>query len=110
MSRQKRSVSESVKRQVAANWGWKCAECKEMLESTYQIDHILPLWEGGSNEMSNLQALCAGDHARKTQLEANRRKNMRDKQRCYKGRPCVECLGCGVYFSPYFTHRCSNSS
>ncbi len=43
----------------AAGRGVVAAEC---------IDHIVPLRRGGSNDESNLQALCTSCHARKTVL------------------------------------------
>ena len=32
----------------------------------YQIDHIIELWEGGTDDESNLQALCLSCHRVKT--------------------------------------------
>jgi 5-methylcytosine-specific restriction protein A len=32
------------------------------------VDHVVPLRHGGSNDESNLQALCASCHSRKTVL------------------------------------------
>jgi len=34
-----------------------------------EVDHIVPLAQGGTNERSNLQPLCKSCHARKTALE-----------------------------------------
>lgn len=34
-----------------------------------EVDHIVPLSAGGTNEMSNLQPLCKACHSRKTALE-----------------------------------------
>ena len=64
-----RRVTESVKKRVAASQAWKCATCAKVLEATYQIDHCKPLWQGGTNEPDNLQALCPNCHAAKTQVE-----------------------------------------
>lgn len=38
-----------------------------------QVDHITPLWDGGTNNKSNLQVLCACCHATKTFAEARAR-------------------------------------
>ena len=50
----------------AAKQGWRCAVCRELLDETYEIDHIKALWRGGSNDISNLQALCKRDHVWKS--------------------------------------------
>jgi hypothetical protein len=44
---------------------WKCAQTGERCGSRFQlqIDHIQPVWAGGTNEIENLQALC-GVHNR----------------------------------------------
>ena len=47
----------------------KCACCKCKLEDKYHTDHIIPLANNGTNELSNLQALCVGCHMDKTHNE-----------------------------------------
>ena len=47
---------------------WKAAGWTPSLDQV-QIDHIKPLSQGGSNDPSNLQALCACCHAAKTAWE-----------------------------------------
>jgi 5-methylcytosine-specific restriction endonuclease McrA len=44
-----------------------CNGCFEILLSNHEIDHILPLHLGGSNDIKNLQALCPNCHRLKTQ-------------------------------------------
>lgn len=66
----KRSVPASLKKVVASEQKWNCAICLKILDYTYQIDHILPLSQGGDNRRSNLQALCPNCHAKKTYLES----------------------------------------
>ena len=65
-----RRVTERVKKIVAARQKWLCIACSNTLDATYQIDHVTPLWRGGTNDSDNLQALCPNCHAAKTQLEA----------------------------------------
>ena len=65
----KRSVSESKKRFVAARQNWICTKCNKMLTATYEIDHVIRLDRGGSNEVSNLEALCVMCHKSKTLME-----------------------------------------
>jgi 5-methylcytosine-specific restriction enzyme A len=35
-----------------------------------QVDHVVPVSQGGDDSLSNLVSTCATDHAAKTQLEA----------------------------------------
>lgn len=67
----KRNVSSLTKKMVASNQQWKCGSCNQTLDYTYEIDHHIPLFKGGSNELSNLIALCRNCHGKKTLLENN---------------------------------------
>ena len=62
----KRNVPAHVKKYVAASQGWKCKMCGLMLDANYEVDHIIPLCEGGTNKIDNLQALHAPCHSKKT--------------------------------------------
>lgn len=62
----KRAVSESMKKMVAAQQQWKCAICGRLLDETYEVDHIIPLYKGGTNDQSNLMALDPICHRKKT--------------------------------------------
>ncbi len=62
----KRNVSETLKKVVAANQQWRCGSCNRLLSASYEIDHYTPLAEGGSNEASNLVALCRECHGQKS--------------------------------------------
>ena len=65
----KRSVSESKKKFVAAEQGWKCGECKRQLPGWFEVDHKIRLEHGGSNAVDNLVALCRDCHGKKTAFE-----------------------------------------
>jgi hypothetical protein len=65
----KRNVTSLTKKMVASNQEWKCGTCSQMLDYTYEIDHHIPLFKGGSNDVSNLIALCRNCHGKKTLLE-----------------------------------------
>ena len=67
----KRNVSSLTKKMVASNQEWKCGSCSQILDYTYEIDHHIPLFKGGSNEISNLIALCRNCHGKKTLIENN---------------------------------------
>lgn len=62
----KRSVSEPKKKYVAASQDWKCHKCQSILSATYEVDHVVDLQYGGSNDVSNLVALCRNCHGEKT--------------------------------------------
>ena len=64
----KRSVSETKKKYVAAQQGWKCNMCSQQLTHTFQVDHKIDLQFGGTNDVSNLAALCNNCHANKTSM------------------------------------------
>ena len=65
----KRSVSNARKKFVAAKQKWRCNDCKQLLEAWYDVDHVLSLEHGGSNDIDNLVALCKNCHGRKTTIE-----------------------------------------
>ncbi len=65
----KRSVSETKKKFVAAEQGWKCEGCKQQLPAWFEVDHKMRLDQGGSNHVDNLVALCRDCHGRKTAFE-----------------------------------------
>lgn len=64
-----RCVSGTKKKWVAANQGWKCNMCQGQLNAWFEVDHIKRLADGGTNEVSNLVALCRDCHGEKTMLE-----------------------------------------
>lgn len=71
-----RKVSDSQKKRVAGRQRYTCAasvvnyKCplngQPFDESGYEIDHIRELRDGGSNDITNLQALCPMCHRVKT--------------------------------------------
>ena len=62
----KRSVSETKKKYVASNQHWKCNDCQNQLDHTFEVDHIKDLRFGGDNSIDNLVALCRNCHGKKT--------------------------------------------
>ena len=65
----KRSVSETKKKYVAAQQGWKCGHCNKQLPAWFEVDHKIRLEHGGSNHIDNLVALCRDCHGEKTAME-----------------------------------------
>lgn len=65
----RRNVSNLTKKKVASRQNWRCVGCQELLDYTYEIDHIQPLFQGGTNHEDNLQALCPHCHRVKSLSE-----------------------------------------
>jgi len=65
----KRSVSETKKKYVASMQDWKCKHCKKTLTAWFEVDHVKRLEHGGTNDVSNLVALCRECHGEKTAFE-----------------------------------------
>ena len=65
----KRSVSETKKKYVASIQDWKCAQCNNKLNHTFEVDHKIRLEHGGGNDVANLVALCRECHGQKTSME-----------------------------------------
>jgi len=58
----KRSLSESVKKQIAFAQQYKCKKCDVLLPSSYQIDHVIPHSVSNDDSEQNLMALCPNCH------------------------------------------------
>lgn len=69
---EKRNVSKARRVAVLERQGHVCkrANCDA---PAVDVDHIIPLWAGGSNRDDNLEGLCADHHGQKTRAEAKAR-------------------------------------
>jgi 5-methylcytosine-specific restriction protein A len=74
--------TDACKRRILDRQGWTCAvsgvEFRDGIKAEY--DHVTPLWLGGENRESNLQALTAKAHAAKTKAEATVRAKVHRNQ------------------------------
>ncbi|WP_144875401.1 HNH endonuclease [Hyella patelloides] len=53
-------IPQSVRKYVYQRDNYQCQSCgKTKQETKLNIDHIIPLATGGSNDISNLQTLCS---------------------------------------------------
>ena len=61
-------------KQVGARQHWRCAMCCELLQEDFEVDHIVPLHQGGSfdNDINALQALHKRCHLLKNSIEQRR--------------------------------------
>lgn len=83
--RLKRHQTKERAHYVSAEWktrrlsvlvrdAYTCRVCRRVLAGAdAQVDHIVPLEEGGTDALENLQTLCLSDHGRKTRGEQRRR-------------------------------------
>lgn len=64
-----------IRNRVFERDGWLCVCCAADGRTTVatEVDHILPLHKGGTDDLENLQALCGECHARKTARDMGRR-------------------------------------
>lgn len=53
----RQKITLELRRQVYSDDGWKCVYCSDT--RNLEIDHIVPLSKGGTEDRSNLQTLCA---------------------------------------------------
>ena len=74
----RKKFSIIIQKQVAANQKWLCVGLKcskkekmeeKLLPPTFEIDHKHGLQFGGTNDLTNLQALCPDCHRQKSQDE-----------------------------------------
>jgi hypothetical protein len=65
---QRREWTAGERRTILERQKCLCPGCGDKLDK-YEIDHINPLCRGGTNDVSNLQAICPPCHSGKTQIE-----------------------------------------
>lgn len=100
MKHKRKATSASVRLQIAWGQNWQCNSCRQVLHWTFEVDHVVALCAGGSNEFSNLQALC---------VKCHKMKSMRERG-CAPETTLIKthrtCQKCAVVYSLYFAHRC----
>lgn len=65
-SKNRKNINNMTKKIVASKQKWRCNICGNLLDASYEIDHINPLYKNGTNDINNLQALCRNCHGTKT--------------------------------------------
>ena len=64
------SVGTHKKKRVIERDGGACVRCQS--EHLLEVDHIIPVCEGGDNNEENLQTLCRRCHREKTKVDMSR--------------------------------------
>ena len=63
LATKRKSVSPLVSKQEAARQRFRCAICNRLFDDQlWDLDHIVPLFRGGSNHLSNIRAICRACH------------------------------------------------
>lgn len=65
--------------EILARDGWECQWCGSTED--LEVDHITPISEGGSHDLSNLQTLCAECHAKKHPIQTKLREGIQQNRR-----------------------------
>lgn len=62
-------LPKGIRHEVLKRDNFKCSECgKPKTDEPLEVDHILPISKGGTDEMSNLRALCKTCNREKSDL------------------------------------------
>ena len=60
------SIPPEVRNYIFQRDNYQCCSCgKTEKQTTLEVDHIIPITNGGSNDISNLQTLCRGCNQKK---------------------------------------------
>lgn len=74
----RKKINKELRNQIANKQQNKCGECKTALSSFFELDHIIGLQFGGTDEESNLNALCRECHGIKSITENQCRQQIKD--------------------------------
>ena len=67
-------ISPYMRNQIAHSQHWRCKICNRELDASFDLDHIIPLSQGGSDDKKNLQAICHSPcHIEKSAIESSHR-------------------------------------
>lgn len=81
-SRTSSTAWRTLKRKAIAVFGNECARCgADGRQVRLELDHVVPVAEGGEDTLENAQLLCDDCHKPKTQREAARGRARRKTRR-----------------------------
>jgi 5-methylcytosine-specific restriction enzyme A len=73
----RKGISKIQRARVILAWHGRCAKCCKPLDIRTDIDHIVPVWLGGTNEDDNLRPLHVRCHADRTKIDARDRAHVK---------------------------------
>lgn len=83
----RKKINKDTRQRIAEEQKNRCGDCKLALTPYFELDHIIGLQFGGTDEESNLLALCRECHAKKSITENQCRKQIQDSiQTILKGK------------------------
>lgn len=62
----RRKLTKAEKVKIAASQRWRCMRCEELLDETFEVDHVEMHALRGDDSRANTQALCPACHRKKT--------------------------------------------
>jgi 5-methylcytosine-specific restriction protein A len=74
-TRPRRRLLPTERHAIALLFEHRCAACRALLPVGWNIDHRIPLADGGPDDASNMQPLCPHCHTLKTAHENSRRRS-----------------------------------
>jgi len=74
----RKKINKDTRQKIADKQENACGECKITLSPYFELDHIIGLQFGGTDEESNLMALCRECHGKKSIRENQCRKRIQD--------------------------------
>lgn len=73
---------KALRARAVREYGNQCARCEaDGDEVRLELDHVVPVAEGGADTLDNAQLLCVSCHQPKTQAEAARGRARRNPRR-----------------------------
>jgi len=93
-SRTSTTAWKQLRRRAIREYGNQCARCGADGEDVrLELDHRIPVAEGGTDTLDNAQLLCPMCHAPKTQAEARRGRARRSGKRRPRMHPADALMG-----------------
>lgn len=74
----RKAINKDMRRYIVGKQDKLCGQCKQVLTPYFQIDHIIGLQFGGTNDESNLMAVCCECHTMKSIAENQCRKKIQE--------------------------------